>query len=114
MFGVLVNSLQWVSTMAPTTRRFRAITPASPAVGQFDDLGARHHGLGRDTGDVDAGAPDLAPLDQGDPVAGIRQCHGQRLAAFSAAEDDVVELLHGSSASRAWAFGHRHSGETSP
>ena len=33
MFGVVVNNVRWVSTMPPTTRRLRSITPARSAGG---------------------------------------------------------------------------------
>ena len=94
-FGVVVNSVQWVSTMSPTTRRLWAITPANPAGGQaaIPYLSARwassagefhtgDHGLGGDAGDVDAGSADLPLFDQGDAATGVGKSYGQRLAAL--------------------------------
>ena len=61
------------------------------APGQVRDLGAADQRLGRDAGDVDAGAADHAGLDDGDALAGLGLVHRQRLAGLAAAQDqDVV------------------------
>ena len=58
-------------------------------------LGAGDQRLGRAAAGVDAGAPEVAPLDDRHPAAGAGEAHRQRRPGLAAADDDVVEGLGG-------------------
>src|SRR5262249_58795493 len=65
-----------------------------PTPGEVGHPRARHHGLGRRAADVDAGATNIFPLDDGRPPPRARQRRAEWSARLPRTDDDGVEALY--------------------
>ena len=63
--------------------------------GGLSDAGARHHRLGGCAPVIDAGATELAFLDESHPPALVRQIGGERNAALTGTDNDRIVSLQG-------------------